>query len=468
MRRTALLACVALAACAGVLVPGLAAADNTVVCGAELGSGQSTTVSASDNVTLYHAPETELDSAAAIESSIENGTIQSDDEMIRGETLVAAIESERLAADLDERTGSTEERFFAALEGDANLRVVKPSMGACDPRVDVSITPENTTVYRSGATTYLVVDTGELTTSSGERLFDRTRLSIDFSYGTPAGINHDGDVDLYDERAAFIDLGETLPTAPVQIGVDENIEPERSTEIRLHLQGGETYTDVAGNATWDHGSGVAFDLSDVDPGTPYRLELVHDGDVVSTHTGRVTDLEATVEDVRATKIYGELAINATVRLSHGGTLEARDERGNRVGFAVRVQPNETTNVTIPLTDLGEDDDLVRLRPERRYVDGASYPGVEGVEFTVDNGTLVRSDDSDGSRTNATDGDAGTATDGNVTGSNRGNAAENSTENGSDGAAGDESTSGDHSLPGFGVLAAVVAVSALALSPRRRP
>ena len=112
------------------------------------------------NVSGYNT-DAELESADEIESAIENGTATPAEAVLIGDSLIVAIDSERLAGEIDEANGSmTTGRFFAVLDGDPELLVRQTNaLQRYGPKV-FQLGPANTTVYRSGNTTYTVIDTG--------------------------------------------------------------------------------------------------------------------------------------------------------------------------------------------------------------------------------------------------------------------------------------------------------------------
>ena len=115
-----------------------------------------------ENVTIYRAADRSVDGAAAIETGIGDGTIGSAERIVVGDVLVVAIDSERLATDLDAANGSVTERFFEVLDGDAEFRLVQTNMGTHSAPKVPPMGAENVTVYRNGSTTYALVDTSDL------------------------------------------------------------------------------------------------------------------------------------------------------------------------------------------------------------------------------------------------------------------------------------------------------------------
>jgi hypothetical protein len=114
------------------------------------------------NVTLYDAGNATFGGADAVEAAIENGTVDRADRMVVGETLVVAIESERLAASMAEPDGSTTERFLDVLDGEGGFYVVQTNNSPMVTRTFTTVGPANLTVYRDGTTVYAVLDTGDL------------------------------------------------------------------------------------------------------------------------------------------------------------------------------------------------------------------------------------------------------------------------------------------------------------------
>lgn len=112
------------------------------------------------NVSIY-ATDADLDGAGDIEAAIENGTASTPQNVLIGDSLIVAIDSGRLAGEIDEANGSTPtERFFDVLDGDPELRIGQINyFQRYGPKV-FQLGPANTTVYRSGDRTYAVIDTG--------------------------------------------------------------------------------------------------------------------------------------------------------------------------------------------------------------------------------------------------------------------------------------------------------------------
>ena len=112
------------------------------------------------NVSVY-AADADYDDASEIESAVENGAANPAEVVLIDDSLIVAIDSGRLAEEIDEANESTTtERFFAVLEGDPELRIGQINyLQRYGPKV-FQPGPANTTVYRSGNTTYAVIDTG--------------------------------------------------------------------------------------------------------------------------------------------------------------------------------------------------------------------------------------------------------------------------------------------------------------------
>lgn len=370
MRRIALCTVSLLFVCALVAVPAPASA-------AEPG----------DNVTIYHTNESDFDGAAAVESSIENGPAHSAESMLVNETLILAIESRRLAADLDDRSGTPTERFFAALDGEAELGAKEGVLAPNTVVSDVSVPQEKATVYRSGTTTFLIIDPSNLRTSYGDekkRPVSAGVLRFAFGYDQTGDLDDWPRVSLREERAHFSDDVRKLPTATTEIRFDVDVTPVNTVDVHLHLGTGETRTKTFDSESLHWAS---FDLSDVPNGTSYRLELVHDGTTIETQSGQVTDLEATVEDVRFLEQGNESVLNATATLSHGGDIYVLDDHGDQHA-RTDLSPGDRTELTVRLDDLDEYDDELTVHAGRADAPDEHYPGHDPIATVdLDDGTV---------------------------------------------------------------------------------
>ncbi|SFS11909.1 hypothetical protein SAMN05216559_3971 [Halomicrobium zhouii] len=146
----------------------------------------------SGDVAVYSTTETDLDNATAVHTGITSGSILPTERMVAGETLVVVVDSKRLATDLDAGAGSPTARFFDALDGEAGFRIVQTNMDSHSPPKVPRLGPENVTIYRNGATTYFLVDTGVLEFPqylAGKDKYepaglqDGDRFAVEFGYG---------------------------------------------------------------------------------------------------------------------------------------------------------------------------------------------------------------------------------------------------------------------------------------------
>ena len=117
--------------------------------GSALLAGPVTTVAANyddANVSVY-ATDVDLDGAGDIEAAIENDTASTPQNVLIGNSLIVAIDSERLAEEIDEANGpTTTERFFAVLKGDPELLIRQTNaLQQYGPKV-FRLGPANTTV----------------------------------------------------------------------------------------------------------------------------------------------------------------------------------------------------------------------------------------------------------------------------------------------------------------------------------
>ena len=334
------------------------------------------------NVSVY-ATDADYDDASEIESAIENGTATPAEVVLIGDSLIVAVDSERLAEEIDEANGSTTtERFFAVLEGDPELLIRQTNaLQRYGPKV-FRLGPANTTASRAGNTTYAVVETGEIdverpdSNRSENAKIDRGD-EYQVQFGTDLSMTREegSEFRITDVEAEFDD-GVFDPLAPdiVNRTVRTYIEPDEELVVTLSLDGGETRSERVVVSDGDSGkrgvdSHVEFDLREVDSGTEYTLELVHDGTVVDRRNGTVLEPNATLTGARFVEITGERHLTFTVRLSHGGTVVTETLDGERRAVVDGIAPGESTEVEIPVQEdyLDDPDAKARLVPERGHV-----------------------------------------------------------------------------------------------------
>lgn len=351
-----------------------------LVC-AGLAVGAAPAAAADGNVSLYQVPD-DVDDASSVEAAIEDGSADTAGKLAAGDRLAVVVESDRLAADLENRSGSTTARFFAALDAEADLRVVQTNPKPERATKLAALDPENTTVHRNGSTVYALVDAGGLAferaragDNEPEPLRDGERYAFTFGYDLAEFAADGPEVELYTTPSEF-NTGSTnwfapLPPEEVRRSVTVNVDPDDSHVARITLEDGREVTDEVGPVEWAEKPGVTLDLRDVDPGTDYTLELVHDGDVVDRYEGTVREPGATMGNVSVTEIDNWTAVNATANLSHGGEVRVVNEDGDRLGWSA-VPPGVETHVSIRLR--GSAEKLV-VKPAREVgADEAFYAG----------------------------------------------------------------------------------------------
>lgn len=413
--------------------------------------GAAPAAAADGDVSLYQVPDG-VDDARAVEAAVEGGAAERADKLAAGDRLAVVVESDRLAADLENRSGSTTARFFAALDDEADLRVVQTNPQPERATKLAALGPEDATVHRNGSTVYVLVDTGGLSferagDGESEPLRDGERYAFTFGYGLDEFAAEGPAVELYTTPSEF-NTGSTnwfapLPPEQVRRSVTVNVEPEESHVARITLEDGREVTDEVGQVEWADRPGVTLDLREVDPGTDYVLELVHDGDVVDRYEGTVREPEATVTNVSVAEIDDWTAVNATANLSHGGEVRVVNEDGDRLGWSA-VPPSVETDLSIRLR--GSAEELV-VKPAREV--GADERFYAGSWTTVD-ASDFRIRDPLASPT-PTPTDTATAT---ATGTGTATAT-------------DSDTSPEEDQSGFGVAVGVAALLATALLAWRR-
>lgn len=318
------------------------------------------------NVTVYETGNVTITDTETIEAAIANGSFEPAGTTVIGETLVVAIESERLADTITEGDGSTTEQFFAALDGDAEFRIRQTNHGKNSVPKVMRASSENATVYRSNATTYILLDTTELRLRNlGQNeenptpeLYGGEQFTVQFGYGELTTSwseklqNHT--FRLYwskGEFGAVFHRYDPLPSERVTRDVDVNVAPSRSLVARLTLENNRTI-----RAPVERGAdGWAFvlDLSGLDPGTDYVLDLVHDGEVIDRYNGTVREPHASVTNATLTQVDGQTVLNVTANLSHGGHLQVLNEACEQVGWqSVTDTAGVATRLSVEFYDSG--------------------------------------------------------------------------------------------------------------------
>ncbi|MDZ7700660.1 MAG: hypothetical protein U5J98_00555 [Halobacteriales archaeon] len=283
-----------------------------------------------------------------------------------------AINSERLAEEIDAVNGTATDGFVEAIEGNATFRLTQTNPTPERAPKVARVGPANLTVHRAGTTTYVVVDTGKLafhyqgSEDHSAYVRDGNRFAVTFGYGLEPDAEASGPtLALHPTAAEFYRLepGEPLPAGGASsFPCKVNIQPDTTPTVRLTLRDNWTVTHAVGPVDWSGFQGVTLDLRDVEPGTSYTLELVHDGVVVDRTNGTVLDPSARVRNATLTEVRSEqvvtrdgervtevvddrVAVNVTVRLSHGGKVEVLDETCEQVGVEW-VDPGVETRVSV--------------------------------------------------------------------------------------------------------------------------
>lgn len=153
----------------------------------DLDEPQSRTNETRDNLTVYRAANANFQSVASIEEAISNSTAESAGTVAVGDTLVVAIESGRLAATMKTINGSTTARFFTALDGEAEFRIIQTNPTTNANRKFAMVGRENVTVHRTGTTVYVLVETENLTVKYRRVLretqfYSGERFAVQFGY----------------------------------------------------------------------------------------------------------------------------------------------------------------------------------------------------------------------------------------------------------------------------------------------
>lgn len=433
-----------------------------------------------ENVTLYATDDPDYENVRGVEAAIENDSLSHATRVVAGETLVVEIESERLGNDLAERNGTTTERFFAALEDDANLSIHQTNPTTSKPVKVIQIGPANTTVYRNGSRTYLAIQTGEVTVSYDPPQTDSAAepelrrgetFAVAFGYDVERP-SRGPEIEFQPTEAELYGVFDPLAPEEVNRSVAVYIRPETNVTVRAILENGTTLTDEPRSVSWTGYDQVTFDLRGVDPGTNYTIEVVHDDDVVERRNGTVREPVASlenpvIEDTDERGIAARLLVN--VSLSHGGLVVVEDGSGQLVG-RTRVAPGEAIRPSIQLAPWGEpvesfDPDELQVRAVRETPPGETTYEDSAAQLTVDVSDFDWETDSETTTTTTTTSTATSTTPASTTTTS---ATPTTTSTVDHTTTGDgPTTTTDTTVPGFGVVTALVGLGALVSLLRRR-
>jgi PGF-CTERM protein len=143
-----------------------------------------------ENVSVYRASNASFESAEAIETAIASGSVHPAENVTFEDTLVVRIESERLTDSMNATNGSTTTRFFTALDGDAEFRIIQTNPRPQSNRKLATVGPENATVHRNETTVYLQTEADELSfryrrVGRETELYGGERFAVQFGYDLP-------------------------------------------------------------------------------------------------------------------------------------------------------------------------------------------------------------------------------------------------------------------------------------------
>lgn len=343
-------------------------------------AGPSTAAASSSdgNVTAYRASNLTVKDIATVEEAIADNRLKSTGKVAVGDILVVVIESERLADSMTTSNGSSTERFFAAIAGEAEFRIVQTNPSAQANRKVAPIGPENVTVYRNGTISYILIKTGDIDfryrkVHRSTRIHGGEQFAIEFGY----------DLDSLDSRSAFHTTGpvvefypskaefstasarvwyEPLPPEWIQRTVEVNLQPEKSLIVRATLDNNRTITVSVEPRNVPEWVDVWLNLTGVTQRTAYRLELLFDGEVVDAYRGTIRVPHARISDATLTQVGNRTVVNTTVLFSHGGTLEVLNDECDIIGREF-IEPSTSQQVTVELWKDGRE---VRADPEDGY------------------------------------------------------------------------------------------------------
>jgi hypothetical protein len=360
------------------VVIGALVALSSLLLGATSGAAASAAVQNGtvENVTVYRGSGLTGEDPEAVRDAIRSGTASPAERVVLGDTMIVRVESADLAETMQEATGSTTDRFFDALSGEATFLMEQTNPTPMKPPKVATFGTENVTVVRNGTTTFVAVNTTRLRfgyqdnpDAGRAEIFGDERFVVGFGFNATSvddlGSEGGDEVVLYPFRSGFDDdrSYRTLPPEAVSVSVLTHVQPDTGVEVKLSLSGERRLnrTINSSDSTLDT---VELDLADIEPGTDYELELVYDGTVVDRETGTIRGPVATLSNAALTEADGQTALAVTATLSHGGAIQVLNADGQAVGLAL-VDSGTTVRKTIPLSY--ENGTAIRV------TNGSSYP-----------------------------------------------------------------------------------------------
>lgn len=304
-------------------------------------------------LSVYQSEQQDFADGEAIKTAINEGSVEPAETVIAKNTLVVEIESEQLIDALESYNGSTTERFVMATTGNESaieFRIRQPAGTEGIERI-AHLGIDNTTVYRTGQTAYVVVEPDTVTF---ELSHSQESTSVDPEGMVYALFGYEGTYVSTEfrivPRAATFEhppaADEIVPPAVIHRSIRIFAPPEDSVRVRATFEDGKS---IMVRPDWTprfETVDLSLNLSEVSSGTEYTLALLHDGEIVDRRTGTVVRPEATLHEIQLTD-DGTMMVR--VALSHGGTLTIRDDTG-RVIAEQNVSSGNETELFVPLPD----------------------------------------------------------------------------------------------------------------------
>ena len=304
-------------------------------------------------LSVYQSGQQDFADGEAVQTAINERSVKPAETVIANNALVVEIESEQLINALESYNGSTTERFLTATTGNETaieFRIRQPAGTEGIERI-AHLGIDNTTVYRTGQTAYVVVEpdavTFELSHSSESTSVDPEGMVYAlFGY---QGTYVSTEFRIVPQAATFEHpsaADEVVPPAVIHRPIRIFAPPEDSVRVRATFEDGKS---IMVRPNWTprfRTVDLSLNLSEVAPGTEYTLELLHNGEIVDRRTGTVVKPEATLHEIQ---LIDDGTMMIRVALSHGGTLTVRDD-GGQVIAEQNVSSGNETELLIPLPD----------------------------------------------------------------------------------------------------------------------
>lgn len=366
---------------------------------------QSTPDDADVGTTLFRGQSSvwaNLDTASAVRNARFDGRLYQGTIAVPGETVVLQFQSERLNDSVVRADGTnTTDRFFAALDAtNATARVVQlnPSPERQALRVDLRESDVRVVRDPATATFWLALDTTDptLTRADGDPLPDRTLdpgIELRFEITAP----NDEEFPTYSARVRFVEFepAHTSLTGDVTSGVPLYAQPNGSLDlyavtptlpgeqvtVRVRTENGTVLDSVTTTAEPIENRlqtrlDALLSLDALDPDEEFVVEVVARNRTLFERRGLVGEPPVLSDETAHRFANGTTRFTATVRYPDGGFLTVRAEDDDRPLATVYVPADESRQVDVVASGVSLREELYVVGWWDVNDDGQFAPGGE--------------------------------------------------------------------------------------------